>query len=147
MKIEYRKGDLFSTEIKYIGHGCNCQGIMGSGVAKIVKEKYPEAFNVYKNRWNTSGLSLGDVIWVDTNGKTILNIMTQQNYGRTSNRFTSYDAIADAMEKINDYFYTVQGGELALPMIGAGLGNGSWEVISAIIETELTAVKPVVYML
>ena len=47
MKIEYRKGDLFQTEIKTIVHGCNAQGVMGSGVAKIIRDKYPKAYDRY----------------------------------------------------------------------------------------------------
>jgi O-acetyl-ADP-ribose deacetylase (regulator of RNase III) len=37
--------------------------------------------------------------------------------------------------------------EIAMPRIGAGLGGGNWNVIEAIIESELTHVKPYVYTL
>jgi O-acetyl-ADP-ribose deacetylase (regulator of RNase III) len=36
---------------------------------------------------------------------------------------------------------------VAMPQIGAGLGGGDWTVIAAIIESELTDVQPVVYIL
>ena len=58
MQIEYRNGDLFSTEIKYILHGCNSRGVMGSGVAFIVKNLYPKAFEEY-NIWCSKGFRLG----------------------------------------------------------------------------------------
>ena len=44
MKIEYRQGDLFQTDVRHIVHGCNAQGVMGKGVAKLVKDlifQYP----------------------------------------------------------------------------------------------------------
>ncbi len=34
-----------------------------------------------------------------------------------------------------------------MPMIGAGLGDGNWKAIAAIIESELKTVQPVVYIL
>jgi hypothetical protein len=34
-----------------------------------------------------------------------------------------------------------------MPQIGAGLGGGDWQVIEAIIESEMTDIQPVVYTL
>ncbi len=36
---------------------------------------------------------------------------------------------------------------IAMPQIGSGLGGGDWQVIAAIIESRLTRVQPVVYIL
>jgi hypothetical protein len=49
-RIEYLKGDLFSYVPGYrtiLAHGVNCQGVMGSRVAKTFEQKYPEAFEDY----------------------------------------------------------------------------------------------------
>lgn len=143
MKIEYRKGNVFATDIKTIVHGCNAKGVMGSGVAKIVKEQHNKAYQEYMRVGRDYGLMLGDIISVESNNKTIINAITQQNYGRQPIRYVSYDAIASVMQKIN----SMNIDEIAMPQIGAGLANGCWEVIAAIIEDELTMVRPVVYML
>lgn len=143
MKIEYVKGDLFSTDIKHIAHGCNSKSVMGSGVAKIVKDQFPEAYNEYMIR----DLRLGEIIVVESGGKVIINAVTQKNYGRDGSRYVSYDAVASCMEAINEHFMTMPNGRVAMPQIGAGLGGGDWKVIEAIIESELTCVHPVVYML
>lgn len=45
--IEYKKGNLLDVTKGIIMHGCNCQGVMGSGVALAVKRKYPLAFDRY----------------------------------------------------------------------------------------------------
>ncbi len=45
MKINYVNGDLFATDIKTIVHGCNAQGVMGSGVAKSIRENFPKAYD------------------------------------------------------------------------------------------------------
>ena len=62
MKIEYITGDLLQTDVKHIIHGCNSKGVMGSGVAKVLREKYPRAYQDYNDVYNNYGLELGDVI-------------------------------------------------------------------------------------
>jgi O-acetyl-ADP-ribose deacetylase (regulator of RNase III) len=156
MQIEYVKGDLFQTPIKTIVHGCNAQGVMGSGVAKIIREKYPKAYNRYRYQYEErGGLKLGEIITVPCgnrdddpeNFKIIINAITQEFYGRDGRRYVSYDAVAESMTKINRMFETYGFEEIAMPQIGAGFGGGDWNVISAIIESELKNVKPTVYIL
>lgn len=146
MKIQYIRGDLFSTDIKHIVHGCNAQGVMGSGVAAIIRNNYVAAYQEYMNLHRRRGLQLGEIQAVSSNGKVIINAVTQDKFGGPQ-RHANYEAIAVAMEQINDMFYTVPNGRVALPLIGAGLANGDWNVISAIIESELVTVQPVVYHL
>lgn len=156
MQIEYIKGDLFQTPIKVIVHGCNAQGVMGSGVAKIIREKYPKAYERYRYQFEErGGLKLGDVIAVSCgdrindpdNYKIIVNAITQDMYGRDGKRYVSYDAVAESMSKINRFFEIYGISAVAMPQIGAGLGGGDWNVIAAIIESELKSVKPTVYVL
>lgn len=143
MKIEYRKGDLFDTELTHIVHGCNAQGVMGAGVAKIVRERFPQAYKEYMRVYQTEGsLELGDVIWAESNGKWIGNAITQQFYGGAY-RLVDYEAVANAMWEINKFCP----GPVAMPQIGAGLANGDWNVIEAIIESEMKTTQPVVYVL
>lgn len=40
--IKHIKGDIFQSSADVILHQVNCQGVMGSGVAKQVREKYPD---------------------------------------------------------------------------------------------------------
>lgn len=147
MKIEYRKGNLFETDILHIAHGCNAQGVMGSGVARIVRDDYFEAYKFYAEQYDEHGLKLGDVQFVPANGKVIVNAVTQNLYGKDGKRFVNYEAVAECMRTINNIL--VQSGEthVAMPQIGAGLGGGDWRVIEAIIESELTDIQPVVYVL
>jgi hypothetical protein len=55
MAIEYIKGDLFTTKCKYIAHGCNSQGVMGPGVAKLIKEKVTLNKVNFNYKWNGLG--------------------------------------------------------------------------------------------
>ena len=39
MKIIYKQGDLLEAEEVVIVHGCNAQGVVGSGVALAIRNK------------------------------------------------------------------------------------------------------------
>lgn len=154
MKIEYVEGDLFTTNIPLIVHGCNAQGVMGSGVAKIIRERFPRAYEKYREAYTKGTLELGSIIAVpcyDVKNSNvpvaIVNAITQEFYGRDGKRYVSYDAVAESMSKINRMAEEYEFKAVAMPRIGAGLGGGNWNVIEAIIESELKSVKPFVYAL
>lgn len=139
--ITYKKGDLFTTSDKYIIHGCNALGIMGSGVAKIVKEKYPAAYEDYKDHCSLREPSrlLGTVkLSLQPEGKMIINAITQMQYGTDGKRYVSYDAIDDCFATISN-MNIPSGHGISMPKIGAGLGGGHWPIIAEIIDYRLKA--------
>ena len=149
MKIETIKGDLFKTDIIPIMHGCNGQFVMGSGVAKIVRERFPQAYQSYI-QWGKEnpGIDmLGKVQAIKDGTHIILNAITQNLYGKSGERFCSYDAIAECCSSADSWAVRRGYPKIAMPMIGAGLGGGDWNVISAIIESEFVHTIPVVYVL
>ena len=142
--IKYVKGNLLEATEPYIGHGCNAQGVMGSGVALAIKTKWPKAFDDYRREFDETGLELGSIInSPQPDGKIILNCITQNYYGRNALRYASYDAIDDCMVGLRNFGYD----NIAFPKIGAGLGGGSWEVIEAIINHRLIDRNVTIYCL
>lgn len=144
LKIMENSGDLLSINRGIIVHGCNAQGVMGSGVAKAVRTTYPGAWEAYRKQFEQKGLELGDVVWFvaqpSPNHLAIANAITQKYYGRDENRvYVDYDAIRMVFKKIGDIArkYSL---EVHYPKIGAGLAHGDWNKISPIILEELTGV-------
>lgn len=145
MKIEYRFGDVLGTEIKHIVHGCNAQGVFNAGIAKQIRAQFPEAYMKYKSRYDSGYISVGQILSVASKDKIIINAITQQYYGSKPHiRYVSYDAIDEIMYSLDNI---IEEGIVAMPQIGSGLGGGDWQVIAAIIESRLTRVQPVVYIL
>lgn len=133
------KGDIFSflKPGDIMVHGCNAQGVMGSGIAATVRALYPGAYDAYRKAEETTGLIMGDVIpYFDVNDRiTIANAITQEFFGRDPKvRYMSYDAIDDAFKKLRLATEISRYERLFFPMIGAGLGNGKWPVIQEIIR-------------
>lgn len=147
--IFYKTGNLMEAEEDFIAHGCNAQGVMGSGVAKTIRETFPKAFELYYNQFINSGLELGSNVTIFDNGKTIINMITQEFYG-TEKRQINYGALSkcfdDALRTLADIGIG-KNLRLAIPRIGAGLGGGDWTIIEEIISfySEFHNVDVVVY--
>lgn len=151
MKIEYIKGNLVEASEAIIAQGCNAQGVMGSGAAKDIRNKWPEVFKPYATHCKRCKEPLGTISFTATwdDEKMIANMITQRFYGRDGKQYVDYDAIRKAMAFLNKRagMYSGPPHRVAMPKIGAGLGGGDWEIISKIIEEESTDFQPVVYEL
>ena len=148
MKIIYKTGDMFKGPERALVHGCNAQGVMGSGVARIVIDHYTYAFNAYRAHYEKYGLKVGEIIVAEDTHKIIINAISQEFFGRDPNTvYVSYDGVRSALKEINRYAFNASISEIAFPLIGAGLANGKWSIISKIIEDESVDFQPVVYLI
>lgn len=142
MKLEYRKGNLLDVTEGHIVHGVNAQGVMNSGVAKHVREKYPQVYKSYSEEHKRKNLKLGNVFPIQMSDKLyVWNSVTQEFYGRDGSRYVSYDAIETCFYVINEFIKTENlniAQVLNIPMIGSGLGGGKWNIIKTIIEETVT---------
>ena len=140
-----REGSLLDVTHGLIVHGCNAQGVMGSGVAKAVRDRYPQAFSDYRAAFDAGGLSLGQVVWTVVNPNpasrlAIANGITQRFYGRDpSVRYVDEAAVQTVFETVGAIART-HGLTVHYPKIGAGLGNGDWSRLYPIIQRALEGV-------
>ena len=144
MKIEYRYGDILTTDSRYIAHCVNAQGVMKSGVAKAIRDRYPKSFDDYRETFLETGLSLGKVICSNNSPHNILHIVGQKYYGYDSTTYVDYVALRQVFKIINKRIATIS---VAMPLIGCGLAGGDWQIVSAMIEEEFTNIQPIVYAL
>lgn len=132
MPVKVIDGNFFDTTASYICHQVNCQGRMKCGVAKTVRKKYPEAFQKYLELVR-NGNPLGNAQFVQSNGKIIVNMFSQDRYG-----YTDYNAFLRCLIEIHRVVPV--GTAIAMPYkIGCGLGGGDWETVYHMIEHELGA--------
>jgi O-acetyl-ADP-ribose deacetylase (regulator of RNase III) len=127
--------DLFDVTGGIIAHQVNCQGVMGSGVAAIVRRKYPQAYDSYVELCQRLGPGslLGMVQPVKVaEDLTVLNVFGQASFGAKT-RNTSYDATADAWEKIASHY----GRDVVIHipyLMGCALGGGDWVIYESIVN-------------
>ena len=131
--MSYLKGNIIHVNEGIIVHGCNSLGVMGAGVAKVIKTKYPECYKTYEEHVFNNQDLLGTVAWHRVNEKLrIANTITQKNVG-TNKRQVDYEAIAKCFEEVYAEAYSLDL-QVFFPKIGSGLGGGDRNIISTIIE-------------
>ena len=139
MKIVH--GDLIKLalagEFQVIVHGCNCFCTMGAGIAKTIKQVFPEAYAADLKTQKGSRDKLGNysLAAIDRNGVsvTVVNGYTQFDWRGRSN--ADYPAIRSVFQRLKRDF---AGRSIGYPRIGAGLAGGDWALISRIIDDELS---------
>lgn len=128
--ITYYTGDLFTTDKKVIGHGVNCEGVMGSGFAVEIRNRFPETYHAYRNICLQNKLKPGMVYPYREKGMIILNIASQQKKGANA----SLDWLAIGLWKTLGYCEDRNLGGLAIPRIGAGIGGLKWKDVDPLIN-------------
>lgn len=131
MTIQIINGDLLEASEDILGHQVNCQGVMGSGIAKILRDRYPNLYPEYKKYCDqhTPDRLLGHCQLVQTGEKYTANLFGQLNYGRSKTRYTDYAALEQALTTLKTEAQA-KGLSVALPYnIGCGLANGEWSVV------------------
>ena len=139
--VKIVKGNILNATEDIICHQVNCMGIMGAGLAKQIKYKYPEVFKAYKELCNFHKddlkFLLGKILKVDCHdGKKIVNMFGQYNYGTNSIQ-TNYTALENCFKKLFEKVSNINNlnKTVAIPYkIGCGLAGGDWNVVFHMIE-------------
>lgn len=133
----------------YIMHGCNAQGVMGSGIAKQIKVKYPEAYTAYKQLCNAMPKDqlVGRYCIANIGNEiSVINAITQENYGTDGKRYTSYDAVSEVCNELSQQF----SGEkiiIAIPKLFASdRGGACWKVVKQLIKSEFKDKEIILYI-
>jgi O-acetyl-ADP-ribose deacetylase (regulator of RNase III) len=124
-------GDLFDLGLPAVGHGCNCTGAMGAGIAVQFKRRFPAMYEEYRRRCRQGGLRLGDVFVWDREPDVVVYNLATQPVPRPSATLTAIEtavraALADAE--------TRGLARLGVPRIGAGLGGLAWPDVAEVLR-------------
>lgn len=147
--ITIQQGDLLNAQGLLL-HGCNAQGVMGSGVALSVKQRWPGVFQLYKRfcEVTPSPQRLGCVVFAETgDGVVVANCITQEFFGKDGAKYASYDLIDTCMISVGEYMAEYAIRTVHMPKIGCGLGGLNWRAVQAIVEHRLQNYDVVVYVL
>lgn len=136
------KGNLLDLaeqgEFDIIVHGCNCFHTMGSGIAKQIKDRWPNVYDI-DVLFSVKGdkEKLGCYTHAKANDNlTVINAYTQYDFSGSlrGEVDVDYGAIRKVFRLIKRNHI---GRKIGYPRIGAGLAGGDWAVISKIINEEL----------
>ncbi len=115
-------------------NGVNCQRAMGSGVAKSYFTKWPKVREYYM-RYTKEDMHLGmiDPVLVEPN-LYVMNMWTQEYYGRDHKVYASLDAIKLCFDKVFNFADSNGFNTVCTPRIGSGLGGLKWNDVAQVID-------------
>ena len=143
------KGDILNSTEPVILHQVNCKGVMGAGLAKKIRDKYPKVYKSYKEicKIKIGTFILGKIQIVAVEDKKfIINLFAQLNYGRGV-CFTDYNALRSCLFLVKKH---TPRNSIAIPYgLGCGLAGGDWIKVIEIIEEvfEGSDIEVVIYKL
>lgn len=134
--LKHTQGNLLDLaeagEFDVVVQGCNCFCRMGSGIAKEIRARYPNAWNVDMLTNEGDIQKLGT--WTDADcGKFwIVNAYTQYDTAKTPGEDVfEYTAFYLILQKL---IHVYGDKRIGLPYIGMGLAGGDKETIMSMIE-------------
>lgn len=143
MTLQYATGDATRPDAsgnKVISHVCNDRGGWGRGFVVAVSRRWPQPEREYRTWSRTTGFRLGAVQLVQVEPDTwVANMVAQRGYRTSSNPVPlRYDALEECLAVL-----AAQAAELDasvhMPRIGSGLAGGTWDQITPVIDSTLTA--------
>lgn len=128
--ITYHDGNIFDSSADIICHQVNTFGVMGAGIAKEVRERFPEVYKEYNGfcKANKEDDVIGTVLFSVVQSGFIANCFGQNGWK------TNYDAFESVMNKVKKFAEEHDNAKIAVPYkIGCGLAWGDWNIVEKII--------------
>ena len=137
--LQRKTGNLLTLakngEFDLIVHGCNCFQTMGSGIAREIREKYPESYEAdcaysYAGDYNKLG---NFSICKTADGFGIVNAYTQFGFNKGGANEDVFEYISFAMI-LQKLAMQMPSAKFGFPYIGMGLAGGNEEKIIGLLE-------------
>ncbi len=125
--------NIFTSKAQALVNPVNCVGVMGAGLAKQFKQKYPNNFNRYHDICKSELLTIGKCLTVAEAGKLIVNFPTKDHWQNDS----KIEYILEGMKALLRHIEKYKIESIAIPALGCGLGKLDKDQVRLIIENSL----------
>lgn len=140
--ITYQTGDLLDTfdkgDVDVIAHCCNCCGVMGSGIALAIKQRYPAAYKAYKDfeHHNDERIRLSTISYAKhKQDQYIVNLHAQQTFGGGATRYVNYEALYNTLEQTRNLMIEKKLKRLGVPhKMACDRAGGDWQIVEAMLK-------------
>lgn len=144
MIVEINKGNIFESDAKILVNPVNCVGVMGGGLAREFRIRFPDMYGSYWLYCRAGGLKPGGIHVYPrrSNDPTIFNVATKDHWEDPS--LLSYiNAGADALART---CFLMNAESIAVPALGCGLGGLDWKDVKPILRDALDPIATKVYL-
>lgn len=129
------EADLFTSTAPALGHGVNTHGVMGAGIAVVVRASFPGLFERYVEECSSGRLTPGKVhVFVPphdwpTPQRAVFNMATQDRPGPYATLLWVRQAAGAALALADSYGFD----RVAIPRIGCGIGGLRWNAVRTVL--------------
>lgn len=148
--IKEVNGNLLTySGIQVIAHQTNCLGVMGAGIAKQIKNLWPNVFEEYKSYCKDPDdphklLGKCQIVHIESD-KYVANLFGEYSFCESvapyeeggKPRHTDYDALKEALHRLHTWMVLNDKETVGVPYcIGCGLAGGSWSIVHQMLVDE-----------
>lgn len=135
--LKFARGDIFKAACDVYVNPVNCEGVSGSGLALIFKHRFPENYKEYREWCIRGGMLPGRVFTTKVSGvaypKYIMNAATKDLFRYKSTLTWVEGCVKQIAEMCPEDASTI-----AVPALGCGKGNLSFEKVRPIFEEQFS---------
>lgn len=137
------RGDIFKSPCQALVNPVNCIGVMGKGLAKEFKYRWPEMYNDYKFKCYTGMMKVRPSFYT-ADDKMIICLATKHHWRNNAD----ISLIERQLEFLIDVIKKgiIKLDSIAFPALGCGEGNLPWEHVKEIMVSFLMQIADTRYI-
>lgn len=134
--IKIFEGNLLESGANIICHQVNCQRAMNSGVAKQIRNKFPNVYEEYMKIASTEMLGRIQIINVGDN-QFVCNMFAQDQYGYDGKQYTDIEALRKCFVALKILLDSSDARDTIIAMpykIGCVRGGADWNIVYEMVD-------------
>ena len=144
--IRYEQGDMFATPADIRVNTVNCVGVMGAGLARAFKDKYPAMFKEYAKACKAGQVRPGNPhVWEKNEfgeSLTIVNLPTKDHWRQPS----EYEFIEKDLRWLREFLTKRGKVRIVVPALGCGHGGLDWDRVRPMMEQALDGLEAEIHI-
>jgi O-acetyl-ADP-ribose deacetylase (regulator of RNase III) len=140
--ITYLESSVFESPAQTLVNTVNTVGVMGKGIAKEFKSRYPRMYTEYRELCDRRALSVGQIHLWRSDTRWVLNFPTKTTWKLPS----KIEYIQSGLAKFVDSYKSLGISSVSFPPLGCGNGNLDWSDVRPLMEEYLSKVDIPIYI-
>jgi O-acetyl-ADP-ribose deacetylase (regulator of RNase III) len=140
--LTYLYASLFDSPAQTLVNTVNTVGVMGKGIAKTFREKYPGMFAEYRKLCDRGDLTIGNLFLWKGADHWVLNFPTKTTWRLPS----KLEHIEKGLDTFVKYYEAMGIVSASFPPLGCGNGNLNWNDVKPLLERYLNKINIPIYV-
>ena len=139
--ITFTQGNLLEADVEAVVNTVNTVGIMGKGIALMVKEQFPDNFDDYARACSAGGVVIGKMFVTESTElfgpRWIINFPTKTHWRVKTKIEWIEEGVKDLVRTIREKNIR----SIAIPPLGCGNGGLEWHAVRPVIVSALEEIE------